>query len=143
MNFLGNLFAGRALQRGRQPAHIIRFIFSIVPLLLIALILFNDSSSLLFLLLSLVGLATGGSAPIFFYLVSRSNEDPKNLPVFVAWTFQIQGFGMLIGPALVGWIVDVTQNWSLGALCLIPAVWRLSWMSGRLVLADPLFMRSC
>ena len=55
MNFFGNLIAGRALQRGRQPAHIIRFIFSIVPLLLIAVILFNGSSPLLFLLLSLVG----------------------------------------------------------------------------------------
>ena len=136
MNFFGNLIAGRALQRGRQPAHIIRFIFSIVPLLLIAIILFNGSSPLLFLLLSLVGLFPGGSAPIFFYLVSRSNLDPKNLPVFVAWTFQIQGFGMLIGPALVGWIVDVTQNWSLGILCLIPACLAVIGMSGRLVLAD-------
>ena len=136
MNFFGNLIAGRALQRGRQPVHIIRFIFSIVPLLLIAIILFNGSSPLLFLLLSLVGLFTGGSAPIFFYLVSRSNQDPKNLPVFVAWTFQIQGFGMLIGPAAVGWIVDVTQNWSLGILCLIPACLAVIGMSGRLVLAD-------
>ena len=34
MNFFGNLIAGRALQRGLAPAHIIRFIFSIVPLLI-------------------------------------------------------------------------------------------------------------
>ena len=137
MNFFGNLIAGRALQRGRQPAHIIRFIFSIVPLLLIAVILFNGSSPLLFLLLSLVGLFTGGSAPIFFYLVSRSNQNPKDLPMFVAWTFQIQGLGMLIGPALIGWVVDVTQNWSLGILCLVPACLAVVIMSGRLALADP------
>ena len=54
MNFFGNLIAGRALQRGRKPAHIIRFIFSILPLLLIALILFSDLSLLLFLLLVLL-----------------------------------------------------------------------------------------
>jgi len=134
VNFFGNLIAGRALQRGRKPEHIIRFIFSIVPLLLIVLILFNDSSPLLLLSLSLVGLVTGGSAPIFFYLVSRSNQDPKNLPIFVAWTFQIQGLGMLIGPALVGWVVDVTQNWSLGILCLVPACLAVIGISGRLTL---------
>ena len=136
MNFFGNLIAGRALQRGRAPALVIRFIFSVVPLLLIALIFFNDSSPLLYLLLSLVGLVTGGSAPVFFYLISRSNQDPRNLPAFVAWTFQIQGLGMLIGPALVGWIVDVTQNWSLGILCLVPACLAVIAMSGRLTLAD-------
>ena len=136
LNFFGNLIAGRALQLGREPAHIIRFVFSIVPLLLIALILFHDSSPLLFLLLSLVGLVTGGSAPIFFYLVSRSNQNPKDLPMFVAWTFQIQGLGMLIGPALVGWVVDVTQNWSLGILCLVPACLAVVVMSGRLTLDD-------
>jgi len=136
LNFFGNLIAGRALQLGREPAQIIRFVFSIVPLLLIALILFHDSSPLLFLLLSLVGLVTGGSAPIFFYLVSRSNQNPKDLPMFVAWTFQIQGLGMLIGPALVGWVVDVTQNWSLGILCLVPACLAVVVMSGRLTLDD-------
>ena len=113
-----------------------RFIFSIVSLLLISLILFRDSLPLLLLLLTLVGLVTGGSAPIFFYLVSRSNQDPKDLPIFVAWTFQIQGLGMLIGPALVGWVVDVTQNWSLGILCLLPACLAVIGMSGRLALAD-------
>ena len=132
----GNLIAGRALQRGHKPADILRFIFSIAPLLLIALILFGDSPPLLFLLLSLIGLVTGGSAPIFFYLVSRSNRDPKNLPIFVAWTFQIQGLGMLIGPALIGWVVDVTQNWSLGILCLVPACLAVIGMSGRLKLAN-------
>ena len=137
LNFFGNLIAGRALQLGRKPSHIIRFVFSIVPLLLIALVLFSDFTPLLFLLLSLVGLFTGGSAPIFFYLVSRSNQNPKDLPMFVAWTFQIQGLGMLIGPALVGWVVDVTQNWSLGILCLVPACLAVVGMSGRLALADP------
>ena len=137
LNFFGNLIAGRALQLGCKPAQIIRFVFSIVPLLLIAVVLFRDLTPLLFLLLSLVGLVTGGSAPIFFYLVSRSNQNPKDLPMFVAWTFQIQGLGMLIGPALIGWVVDVTQNWSLGILCLVPACLAVVIMSGRLALADP------
>ena len=60
----------------------------------------------------------------------------QNLPVL--WHgLSNSGFGMLIGPALVGWIVDVTQNWSLGILCLIPACLAVIGMSGRLVLADP------
>ena len=84
----------------------------------------------------LVGLVTGESSPIFFYLVSRSNQDANNLPVCVAWTFQIQGLSMLIGPAPVGWFVDVTQNWSLGILCLVPACLAVIGISGGLAWAD-------
>lgn len=60
------------------------------------------------------------------------------MPVFVAWTFQIQGLGMLIGPALVGWVVDMTHNWSIGILCLIPACFAVIAMSRHLALADQL-----
>ena len=111
-----------------------RFVFLLVPVLLIGLVLLKESSWAMLLILSLTGLVIGGSAPIFFYLVSKSNEDPQNLPVFVAWTFQIQGLGMLVGPALVSRVVDVTQSWSIGILCLVPACLAVVVMSGRLVL---------
>ncbi|MDA8717325.1 MFS transporter [Alphaproteobacteria bacterium] len=136
VNFVGNLIAGQALQTGKTPAHIVRFVFSSVLILLILLILFSQSSFLLVLVLILTGLVSGGSAPIFFYLVSRTNDDPQNLPVFVAWVFQIQGLGMLIGPALISWIVETTQSWNIGILCLIPACLALIALSGRLVLPD-------
>jgi MFS family permease len=86
--------------------------------------------------LILTGLVSGGSAPIFFYLVSRANDDPQNLPVFVAWVFQIQGLGMLIGPALISWVVETTHSWNIGILCLIPACLAIIALSGRLVLPD-------
>ena len=105
VNFIGNLIAGQALQTGRKPAYIVRLVFSIVPILLILLVLFSQSPFLLVLVLILTGLVSGGSAPIFFYLVSCANADPQNLPVFVAWVLQIQGLGMLIGPALISWVV--------------------------------------
>ena len=130
VNFAGNLIAGQAIQRGKKPAHIVRLVFSIVPILLVLLVLFSHASFLLFLFLLLIGLVSGGSAPIFFYLVSRANDDPQNLPVFVAWVFQIQGLGMLIGPALISWVVETTHSWNIGILCLIPAcldVIALSW----------------
>jgi len=134
INFFGNLIAGQALQRGKKPALIVRLVFLLVPVLLIGLVLLKESSWAMLLILSLTGLVIGGSAPIFFYLVSKSNEDPQNLPVFVAWTFQIQGLGMLVGPALVSRVVDVTQSWSIGILCLVPACLAVVVMSGRLVL---------
>lgn len=134
INFFGNLIAGHALQRGKKPALIVKLVFLLVPVLLIGLVLLKESSWAMLLILSLIGLVIGGSAPIFFYLVSKSNEDPQNLPVFVAWTFQIQGLGMLVGPALVSRVVDVTQSWSIGILCLVPACLAVVVMSGRLVL---------
>ncbi|MDC1156721.1 MFS transporter [Alphaproteobacteria bacterium] len=136
VNFVGNLIAGQALQTGKKPAHIVRLVFSIVPILLILLVLFSQSSFLLVLVLILTGLVSGGSAPIFFYLVSRANDDPQNLPVFVAWVFQIQGLGMLIGPALISWVVETTHSWNTGILCLIPACLAIIALSGRLVLPD-------
>ena len=136
VNFVGNLIAGQALQTGKKPAHIVRLVFSIVPILLILLVLFSQSPFLLVLVLILTGLVSGGSAPIFFYLVSRANDDPQNLPVFVAWVFQIQGLGMLIGPALISWVVETTHSWNIGILCLIPACLAIIALSGRLVLPD-------
>lgn len=134
LNFIGNLISGQALQRGQNPVHIIRSVFLLLSSLLILLIFFKSSSLILFLLLGFIGFVIGGSAPIFFYLVSRSSQDPQNLPVFVAWTFQIQGLGMLVGPALVGRVVDVTQSWSTGIVCLIPACFLIILFSGRLTL---------
>jgi MFS family permease len=136
VNFAGNLIAGQAIQRGKKPAHIVRLVFSIVPILLVLLVLFSHASFLLFLFLLLIGLVSGGSAPIFFYLVSRANDDPQNLPVFVAWVFQIQGLGMLIGPALISWVVETTHSWNIGILCLIPACLAVIALSGRLVLPN-------
>ena len=136
VNFVGNLIAGQALQTGKKPAHIVRIVFSSVLILLILLVLFSQSSFLLVLVLILTGLVSGGSAPIFFYLVSRTNDDPQNLPVFVAWVFQIQGLGMLIGPALISWVVETTQSWNIGILCLIPACLAIIALSGRLVLPN-------
>ena len=136
VNFVGNLIAGQALQTGKKPAHIVRLVFSIVPILLILLVLFSQSPFLLVLVLILTGLVSGVSAAIFFYLVSRANDDPQNLPVFVAWVFQIQGLGMLIGPALISWVVETTHSWNIGILCLIPACLAIIALSGRLVLPD-------
>ncbi len=134
VNFVGNLIAGQALQTGKKPIHIVRLVFSIVLILLILLVLFSQSSFLLVLVLT--GLVSGGSAPIFFYLVSCANDDPQNLPVFVAWVFQIQGLGMLIGPALISWVVETTKSWNIGILCLVPACLAIIALSGRLVLPD-------
>ena len=68
--------------------------------------------------------------------MSRSNQNSSELTIFVALTFQIQGLGMLVGPALVGWVIDLTQNWSLGILCLVLACLAVIGMSGRLSLVE-------
>jgi MFS family permease len=136
INFVGNMTAGQLLQRGWAPARIIRLVFGAILLLLLMLAWGEMDPFMLAGLLVLIGFVSGGSAPIFFYLVSRSNPDPQELPVFVAWVFQIQGLGMLIGPAWVSLMVESTQNWHYGLLCLVPACLATILMSGRLTLPD-------
>jgi len=121
INFFGNLAAGQFLQRGWSPATIVSIVFSTILLLLGAVSLVDLPPMILAVCFILIGLVSGGTPPVFFYLASRSTSDPHDLPMFVAWVFQIQGLGMLVGPSLVSHVVDVTQSWAIGLLCLVPA----------------------
>ena len=136
INFIGNLIAGQLLQKGWQPATIVRWVFGSVFILIVILSQSGLSSAMLAGFLIIIGFMSGGSAPIFFYLVSRSNSDPQDLPVFVAWVFQIQGLGMLIGPALVSQVVESSGSWTFGLLCLLPACLVIVALSGRLKLSS-------
>ena len=43
---------------------------------------------------------------------------------------------MLVGPELIGWIVDITQNWKSGILFLVPACFAVIAVSSYLALID-------
>ena len=130
INFIGNLLAGQLLQRGWRPALIVRLAFAAIAILLLALAGLSFSPPLFIFLLILIGFVSGGSPPVFFYLASRSSDNAQTLPVFIAWVFQIQGLGMLIGPALVSRAVDTSGSWIIGILCLVPACLLVVIISG-------------
>jgi len=119
-NFAGNILSGQLIQSGIRPTMFARLVGILVAMLLLLLSIVGTQSWIIISLLAVTGLVSGGTAPVFFYIVSQQQTEPANMPVFVAWMFQIQGFGMLIGPALIGRIVDYGQSWTWGLLSLIP-----------------------
>jgi MFS family permease len=136
VNFIGNLTAGQLLQKRWHPTSIIRIAFAGILILLVILAQAELSSFVIAILLICIGFLSGSSAPIFFYLVSKSTTEAQDLPVFVAWVFQIQGLGMLIGPALVSRVVETSESWASGFWCLLPACLVISILSGKLKLPD-------
>lgn len=135
-NFIGNLTAGQLLQKRWHPTSIIRIAFAGILILLVILAQAELSAFIIATLLIFIGFLSGSSAPIFFYLVSKSTTEAQDLPVFVAWVFQIQGLGMLIGPALVSRVVETSGSWASGLWCLLPACLVISILSEKLKLPD-------
>ena len=127
VNFFGNSESGRLIQRGFKPINLILFTFLTIPAYIVMIFL-PDSPAWL-MLLGLLGLAihTGLTPPSFFYLVGQIIRQPSQTPVFMAYMMQIQGLGMLIGPAMLGWSVDRLGGWEggffvLGIPCLLASV---------------------
>ena len=75
----------------------------------------------------LLGLITGAVPTVCFYVLSQEKtEDMRNMPVFTAWLFQIQGFGMFLGPVVFASIVEAKESWIFGIgifalFCLVKA----------------------
>ncbi|MBL6622866.1 MAG: MFS transporter, partial [Alphaproteobacteria bacterium] len=124
INFFGNSESGRMIQRGYKPINLILFTFLTIPVYIVMIFLPNSPPWLM--MLGLLGLAihTGLTPPSFFYLVGQIIRQPSQTPVFMAYMMQIQGLGMLIGPATLGWSVDRLGGWEggffvLGIPCLL------------------------
>ena len=114
INFAGNVFAGRLLDKQISPFLIISATYILVGGLISIITLLEGQFALLSLVLLVIGFLTGAAPSILFYLVSRGAPTPRQIPVFMAWMLQIQGLGMLLGPSVVSSVVDMSQSWVTG-----------------------------
>lgn len=113
-NFAGNVATGRLIDRGISVYRILTIAYLIAFFLILFL---AQSQSNLVISISLIiplAMVSGAAPPVLFYLVSGSVHHPKQLPAFMGWMLQIQGFGLLLGPSIVSLIVESTASWSMG-----------------------------
>ena len=114
LNFGGNVWSGRLLDRHIQPHIIVSAAYIVIGILIVLLASVQSSFTLLVMLLVPIAILTGVAPPILFYLASQQAPQPKQIPVFMAWMLQVQGLGMLLGPSVVSWIIESTQSWVAG-----------------------------
>lgn len=127
LSFSGNIIAGQFLQRGWTPP---RLVLTAGLILFATMILMSQLSHypVIFSLgIIILGVVTGTVPTVCFYLLSRvKTDDARNMPVFTAWLFQIQGFGMFLGPVVFATIVEAKDSWIFGIgifafFCLVKA----------------------
>lgn len=97
-------------------------------------LLLSQNHMVLYLALTIMAQATGGSISLSYYLISKSTEKSENT---VKLSAMAQSFGYYIaagGPFIVGWLYDIIQDWNIilmmffGVICLYAY---FSWMSIR------------
>jgi len=114
INFAGNVFAGRLLDKQISPFLILSATYLLAGGFISIITLIQGQFVLLLLVLLMIGFLTGAAPSILFYLVSKGAPTPRQIPVFMAWMLQIQGLGMLLGPSVISRVVDMSQSWVTG-----------------------------
>lgn len=118
LSFLGNIVGGQMLMRGLMPKRIVAtagillgvfmLLMSIIPSMP-----FTQVMPYIFgIVLTCFGLISGFVPTICFYAMSKErSDDARDMPIFTAWMFQIQGMGMFLGPVIFATIVDTSSSW--------------------------------
>ncbi len=97
-------------------------------------LLLSSERWVLYLALTIMAQATGGSISLSYYLISKSTQKSENT---VKLSGMAQSFGYYIaagGPFFVGWLYDIIQDWNtilmlfFGVICFYTY---FSWMSIR------------
>ena len=127
LSFSGNIVAGQLIQRGWTTFKIVICAGLSLFVLLLTMSLSGHNPFLFAAALMGVGLISGATPTVCFYLLSREKtDDIRNMPVFTAWLFQIQGCGMFIGPVAFAIVVEAQNSWIVGigilaTICLVKA----------------------
>ncbi len=115
LSFSGNIIAGRFLMRGWTPQQITRTAGSILGILMLVMSMVASTPVVFGAVLCVFGLITGAVPTVCFYVMSfERTDDARNIPIFTAWMFQVQGLGMFFGPVLFANIVDAQGSWLIG-----------------------------
>ena len=120
LNFAGNIISGQLLQRNWAPSKLVFLTGSALTMLLLAMVCIASMPIFFAIALLMFGIIAGGSPPVCFYVISRQKTDSGNIPMLMAWMFQIQGFGMLLGPVYFTMVVEHSASWIIGTIALIP-----------------------
>ena len=134
VNVTGNVGAGRLLQRGWPPRHLLWLGFACMALG--ALLAFLPQLPIGFRLLSVLGFsAFGGLIPgTLFSMAVRLAPSEDTVSSTVGWVQQLSALGQLCGPPIVAWLAARAGGWhytglACAACCVAGAV--LTWLIHR------------
>ncbi len=133
VNIVGNLLAGKLLQRGFAPHVLLLIAFATMVATTFAAFGFNASIGIQFLAISLFS-AVGGLAPAtLFNLAVKIPVSTYDTAPVIGWLQQWISAGQFFGPILVAWVVDYTHGWH--------TVWLLTGSWGLLGIIFALMLR--
>ena len=132
VHFFGNVAFGQLLQAGHAPARLTMLIGVALTSLLLAMLAAGGAPLAFAAALMAVGFVIGGNSVIYYYVVSRQRADISDMPLLYGWMFQIQGLGVLVGPAWFGFFVDSLGTWLAGFAALIPFALATAIMARRM-----------
>ena len=117
VNMLGNLAAGRLLQRGVAPTRLLSIAFVSMALAAVAAFAGTPSGGLtpeLRYLAVLLFSMIGGLVPAtLFSLAVRVAPSARTLSTTVGWLQQWSALGQFAGPPLVAWVASQAGGWHL------------------------------
>lgn len=114
VNALGNALAGRLLQAGHAPVHLLLTGFATMALSAAAAFGLDGTwPAWVRYGAVLTFSAVGGLIPgTLFALVVRVAPDPRASPAVVGWTLQCSAMGQFIGPPVAAWWTSHQGAWS-------------------------------
>ncbi|TQI81126.1 putative MFS family arabinose efflux permease [Serratia fonticola] len=123
VNIIGNLLAGRLLQRGFSAYRLLFIAFVTMIVTTFVAFTLNAPVSVQFLAISLFS-AVGGLAPAtLFNLAVKIPLPPQATAPVIGWLQQWISAGQFFGPVLVAWVVDYTHGWHV--VGLLTGAWGL------------------
>lgn len=119
LNVFGNVISGYALHRGIRSYQLMSIHFIAIPILAILLFFPGVPDTIRFISLILGAFFTSLSPSAAFTLIAKLSTRTSEIPAFNGLMLQVQGAGILFGPALTGWLVETLNSWIAAGFVLI------------------------
>ena len=120
VSFVGHLYCGILLNKGKKPQELIGFAF-ITSAIFVALffgvfdkfLFFEEIRILKFFAIIVVAFFMGLTPPTIFFLMSYIEPASRTTPINYGYMVQIQAIGIFAGSFLYGWLVDALGSWTV------------------------------
>ncbi len=147
VNMVGNIAAGRLLQRGVPAPRLLRTAFVTMAVGAAAAYLpwFADVPALRFAALLLFSMVGGLVPGTLFALSMRLAPDARAVSTTVGWMQQCSAFGQFVAPPIVAWVAHRVGGWewtwvvtgAMAAAGLLLSVWIARLLATRAARATP------